>query len=43
MIHDIEHIDQTEVIVKLTSDQQVLEASYASLARLQSITLLDFL
>ena len=43
VIHDIEHIDQTEVIVKLTSDQQVLEASYASLARLQSITLLDFL
>ena len=43
VIHDIEHIDQAEVIVKLTSNQQVLEASYASLARLQSITLLDFL
>lgn len=43
VIHDIEHIDRTEVIVRLTSDQQALEASYASLARLQQITLLDFI
>lgn len=43
VIHDLEHIDQTEVVVRLTSDQQALEASFASLARLQSLTLLDYL
>jgi flagellin-like hook-associated protein FlgL len=43
IVHDIEHIDRNEVIVRLQSDQQVLEASYASLSRLQSLTLLDFI
>lgn len=43
VIHDIEHIDRNEVVVRLQSNQQVLEASYASLARLQSLTLLDFI
>ncbi len=43
VIHDLEHIDRTEVIVKLQSDQRALEASYASLSRLHSITLLDYL
>ncbi len=43
LIHDIENIDRAEVIVRLQSDQVALEASYASLARLQSLTLLDFI
>jgi len=43
VIHDLENIDRNEVIVKLQSQQQVLEASYASLAQVQSLTLLDFL
>ncbi len=43
IIHDIETIDQSEVIVRLQSDQQVLEASYAILARLQSLSLLEFI
>lgn len=43
VIHDIEHIDRNEVVVRLQGNQQVLEASYASLARLQSLTLLDFI
>lgn len=43
IIHDIENIDQTETIIRLQSDQQALEASYAVLARLQSLSLLEFL
>jgi flagellin-like hook-associated protein FlgL len=43
VIHDIESIDQTEVIFRLQSDQQALEASYAALARLQSLSLLEFI
>jgi flagellin-like hook-associated protein FlgL len=43
VINELEGIDPTEVIVKLQSEQQALEASYASLARLQSLSLLDFL
>jgi hypothetical protein len=43
VIHDLENIDRNEVIVKLQSQQQVLEASYASLAQIQSLSLLDFL
>jgi flagellin-like hook-associated protein FlgL len=43
VIHDLENIDRSEVIVKLQSQQQVLEASYASLARVQSLSLLDYL
>ncbi|MDH3918200.1 MAG: hypothetical protein OEU25_08455, partial [Rhodospirillales bacterium] len=43
VVHDLENIDRNEVIVKLQSQQQVLEASYASLGRLQSLTLLDYL
>jgi flagellin-like hook-associated protein FlgL len=43
VIHDLENIDRNEVIVKLQSQQQVLEASYASLAQVQSLSLLDFL
>lgn len=40
---DLESIDETEVIVRLQSDQQALEASYAVLARLQSLSLLEFI
>ncbi len=43
VIHDLENIDRSEVIVQLQSQQQVLEASYASLAQVQSLTLLDYL
>ncbi len=43
VIHDLENIDREEVIVKLQSQQRVLEASYASLAQVQSLSLLDFL
>jgi flagellar hook-associated protein 3 FlgL len=43
VINELEGIDPTEVIVKLQSEQQALEASYASLARLQSLSLLDYL
>ena len=43
IVHEIEHIDRNEVVVRIQSDQQVLEASYASLARIQSISLLEFL
>lgn len=40
---EIEGIDKVDVIVRLQSDQQALEASYAVLARLQSLSLLDFI
>jgi flagellin-like hook-associated protein FlgL len=43
LIADIEGIDRTEVIVKLQDQQRVLEASYAMLARLQSLSLLNYL
>ncbi len=43
IIKDIEGIDPAEVIVRLQSDQQALEASFNVLARLQSFSLLDFI
>ncbi len=43
IIKDIESIDPAEVIVRLQSDQQALEASFSTLARLQSFSLLDFI
>ena len=43
VIHDIENIDRTEVIVRLQSDQRALEASFAALSLIQSLSLLDFI
>lgn len=43
VIHDIEGIDEAEVIVRLQSDQRALEASYAVLSRLTALSLLDYL
>jgi len=43
VINDLENIDRNEVIVQLQSQQRVLEASYASLAQVQSLTLLDYI
>ena len=42
-IADIENIDRNEVLMKLQNDQFVLEASFTTLARLQSLSLLEFL
>ena len=43
VIQGIEGVDQAELIAKLQSDQIQLEASYATLARITSLTILDFL
>jgi len=43
VIKDIENIDPADVIVRLQSDQQALEASFSVLARLQAFSLLDFI
>ena len=43
VIHDIENIDRTEVIIRLQSDQRALEASFAALSQIQSLSLLDFI
>ena len=43
LIADIEGIDRAEVVVKIQSSQTVLEASFASLSRVQSLSLLQFL
>lgn len=42
-IGDIENVDVTEAITRLSGHQATLEASYASLARLQRVSLLDYL
>jgi len=42
-IGDIENVDVTEAVTRLSSHQATLEASYASLARLQSVSLVDYL
>lgn len=43
LIADLEGIDEAEVIVRLQKGQQVLEASFATLARVQSVSLLNYL
>lgn len=43
VIDDLENIDEADVIVRLQGDQSALEASFAMLARLQSLSLLNFL
>ena len=43
VISDLENIDQTEVIVRLQNDQTALDASFAMLGRLQSLSLIDFI
>jgi flagellin-like hook-associated protein FlgL len=43
VIADLENIDEADVIVRLQGDQSALEASFAMLARLQSLSLLNFL
>lgn len=42
-IGDLENVDPTEAITRLSGHQATLEASYASLARLQSVSLVDYL
>ncbi len=42
-IADIENIDRNEVLLKLQNDQFVLEASFTTLARLQSLSLLEYI
>ena len=42
-ITDIENIDRSEVLLKLQNDQFVLEASFTTLARLQSLSLLQYI
>ena len=42
-ISDIENIDRNEVLLQLQNDQFVLEASFTTLSRLQSLSLLEFL
>ncbi len=42
-INDIENIDRNEVLLKLQNDQFVLEASFTTLARLQSLSLLEYI
>ena len=42
-IADIENIETTEVLYRLQSEQTALEASYATLVRLQSLSLLEFI
>ena len=40
---EIEGIDQAELIVKLQEDQLTLQASFASLSRLQQLSLVNFI
>jgi len=42
-IGDIENVDVTEAITRLAAEQTTLQASYAALARLQSLSLADYL
>lgn len=42
-IGDMENIDQAEVIVRLQSDRTALDASFATIAQLKSLTLLNYL
>ena len=42
-IHDIEDIDAATAISKLNQDQTTLEASLQTIARLNQITLLQFI
>ena len=43
IIQEVEGIDQAQIIAELQSDQVQLEASYAVLSRISSLTILDFL
>ena len=43
VIADIEQIEPAEVIARLQSDQVALEASFTALARIQSLSLVNFL
>jgi flagellar hook-associated protein 3 FlgL len=42
-INDISNVDVTEAITRLSADQTNLQASYATIAQLSNISLLDFL
>lgn len=42
-VADVENIDQLAVITKLLDDQQSLEASYQSMARIRKLSLVNFL
>ena len=41
--NELEMADKTEVAVRLQTDSQVLEISYASLAKMQELSLLNYL
>ena len=43
VVSEIESIDRAEVITRVQTDQLALEASYTALARISSLSLLDFL
>ena len=43
IVADIEQVDTATVIARLQSDQVQLQASYSTISRLQSLTLLNFL
>jgi flagellar hook-associated protein 3 FlgL len=42
-ISDIENVDLTEAITRMTQDQMVIESAMATIARLSQVTLADFL
>lgn len=42
-VGDVQNIDVPETVTRLSGDQMALEASYAALARLRSVSLLDYL
>jgi flagellar hook-associated protein 3 FlgL len=42
-ISDIENVDLTEAITRMTQDQMVIESAMATIARLNQVTLADFL
>ena len=43
VVNELEVIDQTEVVVRLQSEQRALEASFSALAQVQQLSLLDFI
>jgi flagellin-like hook-associated protein FlgL len=42
-ISDLENVDKTEALVRLSDDAQALETSYATFARISSLTLNDYI
>jgi flagellin-like hook-associated protein FlgL len=42
-LSDIENVDLTQAITRMTQDQMVIESAMATIARLNQVTLADFL